>query len=139
VAEVPSGALVVVPDAIEVRRTPEYDGAVHYLVDDPYPGEITTAYIDSAMRKAGWQASSESLLRLDRVDGGRTWWSYGQGPDTRIHQWDAGWSTDSGDLVTHLLRYEVSPPNSVARRMRVSAVYARAATDQQMREALDDK
>lgn len=136
VTEIPGGALVVVPNASEVRHTPEYDGAIHYVVDDPYPGEVTIAYIESAMRKAGWRASATSLLRLDRTDGGRTWWTYGKGPNTDVRQWDGGWSNDGGDLVTYLLRYEVSPRNAVARRMLVSAVYAKAATVEKLREGL---
>jgi hypothetical protein len=137
--QVPNQSLIVVPNATEIRQAPEYDGAIHYVVDDPYPGEVTIAFIDSAMRKAGWQASDSSLLRLDRIDGGRTWWSHHQQPDTKAYQWDAGWSNESGDLVTYLLRYEVSPPNSVARRMQVSAVYTKAATVKKMREKLGTK
>jgi hypothetical protein len=131
--------LVVVPNATEIRRTSEYDGTVHYAVDDPYPGEVTIDYIESSMRKAGWRPSESSLLRLDRTDGGRTWWTYGKDPRTDVHQWDGGWSNDSGDLVTYLLRYEMSPRNTVARRMLVSAVYAKAATVKKLREELGSK
>jgi len=137
--DAPTGTLIVVPAAKEVRRTPEYDGAVHYVVDDPYPAEVTIAYIESAMRKAGWRASDSSLLRLDRTDGGRTWWSYFQQPETQVHQWDAGWSNGDGDFATYLLRYEVSPPNAVARRLLVSALYTRASTVKKMRDELNVK
>lgn len=138
-SEVPNGALVVVPRATEIRRTAEYDGAIHYVVDDPYPGEVTVAYIDSAMGRARWRASGTSLLSFDGPEGGRTWWTYSKGTDTDVHQWDGSWSNDSGDLVTYVLRYEVSPRNTVARRMLVSAIYTTAATVKKLREAARGK
>jgi hypothetical protein len=137
--EVPDGAFFVAANAREVRRVPEYDGAIHYIVDDPYPGEVTVANIESAMRKGGWRASETSMLELGRGDGGRTWWTYHRQPNTKVYQWDAGWSNDSGDLVTYLLRYEVSPPNAVARNLLVSAIYTKAATVKKLREAASMK
>lgn len=73
-------------------------------------------------------------VSVSRTAGDRRWWSYAQKPDTKVYQWDGGWSTDSGDLVTNRLQCEVSPSNSVARRMLVSAGYARAATVKKLRD-----
>jgi hypothetical protein len=96
-ADVPNGALVVVPNASEIRRTSEYNGAIHYVVDDPYPGEVTIAYIEGTMSKSGWRMSPRSIVRLDGIDGAPTWWTYGKAPDIKVYQWDAGWSNDTGD------------------------------------------
>jgi hypothetical protein len=59
-AAVSSVSFVIVEGAREVRRTSEYDGAVYYLVEDPYPGSVI---INEIIRRTEmtpcWQPSAD--------------------------------------------------------------------------------
>ena len=50
--------LVVVPEAIDVRHTKEYDGGVEYFVNDPFPGSIVIKGIAERLRLAGWKETN---------------------------------------------------------------------------------
>ena len=52
-----------------------------------------------------------------------------------MYQWTGAWQNQRGDVVTYVVRYEVSDPNAVARAMKVSAIYTTAATVAQLRKA----
>jgi hypothetical protein len=131
----PPAPLIVVSTATDVRRTLEYDGAVHYLVEDPYPGSITIDLIANAIdRTPDWKPSPETPLSKDEHDA-RSWWSYYETSGSKVYQWTGAWQNQRGDMVTYVLRYEVSDPNAVARTMKVSALYTTAATVAQLRKA----
>ena len=135
IARVPDGTFVITPTARDIRHTSEYDGAVYYVVDEPHPGEATIAYIDVEMAKAGWRQSPVLLYPTEHAVERRTWWSYGDGPEKKVHQWNGTWANSSGALVTYVLRYEVSPPGAPRRELRVIGIYTEAATVDAMRKA----
>jgi len=132
---VSSVPFVIVEGAREVRRTSEYDGAVYYLVEDPYPGSVIINEITRRIEMTpGWQASAETPISPDGKDS-RSWWSYYEPSDAKVYQWVGSWKNPQGDLLTYVLRYEVADPNAVAHTMKVSAIDMAAATVASMRNA----
>ena len=134
-ASPPDVPLIVVSYATDVHRTTEYDGAVHYFVEDPCPGSITIDWIAKAIDKTpDWKPSGETPLSLDDRDS-RSWGSYYETSGAKVDQWTGSWQNPRGDMVTYVLQYEVADPNAVRRRMKVSAIYTTAATIGQLRKA----
>jgi hypothetical protein len=126
--------LVVVDGATDVRRTDEYNGAVYYAVQDPYPGSGTIDWIAAAMHRSGWTPTSETPLTPSGADGNaRIWWTDYTANDGKVDHWTGSWSNGQGDLVTYVLEYEVSSPNGAAFKMKVIGVYMTAATVQSLR------
>jgi len=126
---------VIVESAREVRRTSEYDGAVYYLVEDPYPGSVIINEITRRIEMTpGWQASGETPINAEGNDF-RSWGNYYESSGAKVYQWIGSWKDLHGDLLTYVLRYEVADPNAVAHTMEVSAIYMTAATVASMRNA----
>jgi hypothetical protein len=134
-AGVSSVPFVIVESAREVRRTSEYDGAVYYLVEDPYPGSVIIKEITRRIEMTpGWQPSAETPISAEGNDS-RSWGSYYESSGAKVYQWIGSWKNPQGDLLTYVLRYEVADPNAVAHTMKVSAIYMTAATVASMRNA----
>src|SRR5215217_5545612 len=55
-------ALIVLPQAKELRHTNEYEGTVSYTVDEEYPADKAIATIPHQLEAAGWQGLREDWL-----------------------------------------------------------------------------
>lgn len=136
---VPDAPLVIVSNATDVRRTHEYDGALYYLVEDPYPGGMTIDNITRAIATTPeWQPSNEHPLSRDNPDT-RSWGSSYEASGAKVYQWTGAWKNSRGDMVTYVLRYEVTDPNAIAHTMKVSAISMTAATVGRLRKLADSE
>ena len=125
--------LVVVAGGIDVRRTTEYDGAVYYSVDDPFPASVLQERLGEALARAGWTPSQETLFSIVAQSKPGEWEEYQERDGTRVTQLFRAWKNADNDLVTFILRYR-SPPNESRRHTAmVTGVLTKASTVERLR------
>jgi hypothetical protein len=131
-----SPALVVLPGAIGVNHTAEYDGSVEYFVNDPYPGSIAISGIGERMKKLGWSETDDWIGPKSPISPQRDWGSYVEG-DTEVFALTKAWKDRSGYLITYFISYRVKPLGAQATRMEIKAVRMSPDTIKQLRAAFD--
>jgi hypothetical protein len=133
VETVVDSALVVVAGGTDVRRTTEYDGAIYYSVDDPFPASVLQERLGEALANAGWTPSPETLLSLVGQSKAGEWEEYQERDGTRVTQLFRAWKNAGNDLVTFILRYRSAPNESPRHTAMVTGVLTKASTVERLR------
>ncbi len=130
--------LVVLSAAADTRWTNDYDGTVHYSIQDPYPGSVVIGRLSEALTEAGWVEVDGSPLFSDPDRGARRWWSYYDELERKTHQWQGSWRDANGNMITYLLRYE-TPASGGPDIMKVTGIYTSAATVSKLRDEAEKR
>lgn len=105
-------ALVVPPDATNVRRETKPDGTagVTYAVQEEFPADALLGRIRAALTTPDWQPLPNDWLNPDLASSHtRGWTDFDEGrrtPPTHVHQWSAQWRDSKGNVVSYSLRYD---------------------------------
>ena len=133
-----TSALLVLPDATDVKTANRYDGEVTYTLQEMWPAEKTIAFIGQQLAAGGWRPSETYLLSPDKAL--REWEQVIVGRET-VFSWSAQWSNSAGDVVFYSLNYRVTGTTgneSAAGPLHVSAVFVSRATADALQKGIKD-
>ena len=90
-------------------RGDEESTAVEYVLQASYPADGVIAAIRQQVEAKGWKAAGFSLLKPTISSSLVRGWTYHfdgtVSPPLGVHQWQADWRNERGDVVTYSLRY----------------------------------
>ena len=132
-----ASALLVLPDAKDVKTADLYDGEVTYTLEDAWPAQDTIAFIERQLAAGGWQLSDSYLLGSDiRL---RTWEPGVIVGQETVFSWWGQWSKSDGSVVLYALDYKVPGTTADVRPagpLHVVAVFFSRATAEALREGV---
>ena len=135
-------ALIVLPNAIDVRDTNENEGTVVYRLNEEYPALPVIQTIQSRLERSGWHPLREDFLNPGLPSSlVRGWTSHEdrtQGRAAQVYQWMAQWEDDSKRIVWYDLTYDAVTESDGRIRahgpLKVSATLLSSATVKGLQE-----
>ena len=132
--------LLVLTDARNVTRLPEYDGGFSYELADTYPASRTISELTQRLSDAGWQPQSEEVV-FNKGDKGTAVreWTFLEVKDKTLVEWSGDWMNAAGDALMLNLEFRIptsNPEDLPSGPLRVNARYYSANTVRFIREAL---
>ena len=98
-------AVLVLPNATNVRWADIYDGQVSYTVAELYPAERAITQIQTRLRHLGWHPRHHDFLNPGGSSATKAQWSETEIAGKSVIAWSQQWENDSGDVVWYGLRY----------------------------------
>lgn len=109
-------AMIVLPNATDVKSAEQFDGQITYRVAEPYPAKRAIADINQQLRGMGWRPRERDLLNPDSSYSMTARWRAVATNDGRIWGWSEQWENDRGDVVAYSFSYSTTsvdgPPDS---------------------------
>lgn len=116
-------AIIILPDATNVRWADIYDGQVTYSVSEPYPANRAIREIQTKLQQLGWRPRKRDLLNPAGSSGTRAEWIETDIEGKPAIAWSQQWEHDMGDVVWYGLRYWSKSKNDVATTLDILVSY----------------
>lgn len=133
-------ALIVLPGAIDIKYSEEYDGVVRYRLREPFPADSVIAAVNSRLEQRKWLRKNDDLFNPGVQNSHvRGWSNYTDRNDDTVFVWTAEWSSNRGDIIQYGLNYRYRKGETAQNTqplLEVTGIYMSAITVNQLREKL---
>ena len=129
--------LIVPADAVNVRDSADYDGAVSYDLPEPFPPS-TLSMITQTLEQRGWRPLTDDLWNPGLPSSHARGWTSAREDGATFRGWSGEWENAGGDVVSYAFVYRTPDPNAGAPPpgpAKVVAIFLRAATAKRVRDA----
>lgn len=121
-------AIIVLPNATNVRWGEIYDGQVTYNVREAYPAERTITQIQTRLRQLGWRPSQRDFLNPQGSTATRAEWTEAEIEGKHAIAWSQQWESNSGDTVSYGLAYWSKTKDAIPDILDVGVSYFTSET-----------
>ena len=126
-----SSAMIVLPNARDVKKADIYDGQITYMLEVPYPGEASIHEIRRRLTTMGWRPRDRDLLNPSLSYAITARWRRVASGKRDVLGWTEQWQNAGGEVVAYSFSYDVAVSGGnpePGTPMAVSASYFRAST-----------
>jgi len=132
--------LIVLPGAIDVKYSHDYDVVVRYKLREPFPADRVIADVNVKLEQREWRHKDDDLFNPGVQNSHvRGWSNYTDRNGDTVFVWAAEWSSNRGDVLQYGFTYRYAKgetPQNAQPLLEVTGIYMSAVTVNQVREKL---